>query len=87
MYNIYIYICIEYHDHVDYYLSWEKRGRMVAPAWPPMMGMEMSLGWHHLSNATGLIQPHMFYAFSVKSRTIILCHMICHFCRNHALDT
>ena len=37
------------------------------------------LGRHHLSNATCLIRPHVFYALFVVSRITIICYMIRHF--------
>ena len=35
-------------------------------------------GWHYLSNATCLIQPHLFYALFVVSRITILSYIIRH---------
>ena len=44
------------------------------------------LGWHYLSNATCLIRPHVFYALFIVSRIIIICYIIRHCRRTHALD-
>ena len=34
--------------------------------------------WLYLSNAACLMRPHFFHVFSVVSRIIIICYMICH---------
>ena len=38
-----------------------------------------AVGWHYLSNATRLMQPHLFYASFVVSRITITCYIIYHF--------
>ena len=57
---------------------------MVAPGGLPTVAGagacgRAKLGWHHLSDAACLVQPRLFYACFVLSRTIIICYIARHF--------
>ena len=45
-----------------------------------------NIGWHYLSNATCLMQPHLFHACRIVSRITIICYIIHRFRRRPALD-
>ena len=70
-------MCVYMHIYIYIYIYREReREREIC----------IHLGWHYLSNATCLIQPHLFYACFVVSRITTLCYMIRHFRRKPALD-
>ena len=54
--------------------------------WPSRIFISTLIGWHHMSDATCLMRPLLFYAFLVVSRITIIRYTVLHCRRNHALD-
>ena len=70
VYIIYIYICIYIYIYIYIYVH-IVRGACLG---------------HYLSDATYPMRPHLFSAWFARSRVTILCYILRHFRRTHALD-